>query len=78
MAHNKYKDTRRKVKRVVRRAKRVPDARSGRRFGKQIMQHKKMSWNDVYGVKNRESRREKKVNVLNGLMPIEGNAVRIS
>ena len=76
LAYDNYREKRREVKRVVRRAKRDADARWGRRLCQNFEGNKKMFWKEVKRVRKGETGKEEVVKDGNGQLLLESGVVR--
>ena len=74
--YERYKDKRREVKRVVKKAKREADVRWGRQMEGNFEENRKMFWKEVKRLKNGESGREEVVKGMDGQLLVEEGAVR--
>ena len=76
MAYDNYREMRKVVKQVVRRAKRDADARWGRRLCQNFEENKKMFWKEVKKVRKGETGKEEVVKDVNGQLLLESGDVR--
>ena len=74
VAYDNYREERKKVRRVVKRAKRDADARWGRRLRE--FEEKKMFWKEVKRVRKGENGREEAVKDVNGSLLLKSGGVR--
>ena len=75
VAYANYREKRKEVRRVVRRAKRDADARWGRRLCENFEENK-MFWKEVKRVRKGENGREEAVENVNGSLLLESGGVR--
>ena len=73
--YERYKELRKKVKRVVRVAKREAGERFGSKMSENFERNKKMFWKDVKRVRKEECGREERVKDANGVMLVERKQV---
>ena len=76
VAYDNYREMRKVVKQVVRRAKRDADARWGRRLCQNFEENKKMFWKEVKMVRKGETGKEEVVKDVNGQLLLESGDVR--